>query len=53
MKDFDIVIKIGAIGINEDEAIDQYSDILFFIQENLPLKNYSIDVIEKGEYIDG
>lgn len=51
MKDFDIIIKIGAVGLNEDEILDQYKDILFFIQDNLPLENFSIDIIEKGEYI--
>lgn len=53
MKDFDIVIKIGSTGINEDEAIDKYKEILFFIQDNLPLENFSIDIIERGEYVDG
>ena len=49
MKDYDIVIRIGGIGMNEEEVLDQYNDILFFIQDNLPLENYSIDVIEQGE----
>lgn len=52
MKDYDIVIRIGANGINEDDVIDQYRDILFFVQDNLPLENYSISVLEVGEYMD-
>ena len=51
MKDFDIVIRIGVSAMNEDMALDQYSDILFFIQDNLDLENYNIEVIERGEYL--
>ena len=51
MKDFDIVVKIGVSALNEDLALDQYSDILFFIQDNLDFDNYSIEVIERGEYL--
>lgn len=51
MKDFDIVVRIGAIGLNEDEVIDQYRDVLSFIQENVPLDNFSIDIIEQGEFL--
>lgn len=50
MKDYDIIIKIGAVGLNEDEVLDQYNEILFFIQDNLPLDNFTINIIEKGEY---
>ena len=52
MKDFNIIIKIGAFGLNEDEALEQYSDVLFFIQKNLPMENYEIIVEEVGEYME-
>lgn len=51
MNDYNIIIKIGAFGMNEDEALDQYSHVLFFIQENLPMENYMIEVEKVGEYI--
>lgn len=50
INDYDIIIRIGAIGMNEDEAIDQYSEILSYIRDNLPLCNYSVDVVKRGEY---
>lgn len=52
MDDYDIIIKIGASGLNEDEVLDQYSHILFFIQDNLPMDNYSINVVKRGEWVE-
>lgn len=52
MNDYDIVIRIGASGLNDEEVLDQYSHILFFIHDNLPLDNYSITVVERGEYVE-
>ena len=52
MKDYDIIITIGATGIDEDEVLDKYRDILFFIQDNLELDNYRVSVEEVGEYMD-
>lgn len=51
MKDYDIIVTMGVLAINEDEALDQLSEVLFFIQENLSMDNYSIDVFERGEYL--
>ena len=52
VKDYDIIITIGATGIDEDEVLDKYRDILFFIQDNLELDNYRVSVEEVGEYMD-
>lgn len=51
MKDYDIIVTMGVLAINEDEALDQLSEVLFFIQDNLSMDNYSIDVFERGEYL--
>lgn len=52
MNDYDIIIRIGASGLNEDEVLDQYSDILFFIQDNLTMDNYHINVVKRGEWVE-
>lgn len=52
MNDYDIIVKIGASGLSEDEVLDQYKDILFFIQDNIPLDNYSINIVKRGEYTE-
>lgn len=51
MKAFDIKITIGTIADNEDIAMDSISDILYFIQKELPMDNYKIEVQEVGEYL--
>ena len=51
IKDYDIIVRIGSIGINEDEALDNVTDVLKLIRRELPLENYSIDVEEVGEYL--
>lgn len=48
---YDVVVRIGTIALSEDEALDNLSDILFFIQDNLSLENYEIYVEKKGEYL--
>ena len=52
MDDYDIIIRIGASGLNEDEVLDQYSHILFFIQDSLPMDNYNINVVKRGEWVE-
>lgn len=49
MKDYNIIITIGALGECEDDALTQYSDLLFFIKDNLPNENFTIDIVEVGE----
>lgn len=52
MKDYNIIITIGAIGEDSDKVLDEYSHILFFIKENLSSDNFDISVEEVGEYLD-
>ena len=51
MNDYEVVVRIGTMALSEDEALDEVADILFFIQDNLPLDNYKITVEKKGEYL--
>lgn len=48
---YDIVIKIGVVDEDEDKALSQYDHILSFIEENLPYGNYTIEIVEVGEYM--
>lgn len=41
---YEVIIKLKARGMNEEEALNEYLDVLFFIQKNVLLKNYSINV---------
>lgn len=50
MKDFNLIITIGVISENKDNVITDYSDLLFFIKDNLPNDNFTIEVEEVGEY---
>ena len=51
MKAFDINITIGTIADNEDMAMDSVSEILYYIQKELPMDNYKIEIKEVGEYL--
>lgn len=51
MKDYNIIIKIGTNGLNEDDVLDKNRDILFFIQDNVSMENYEINIEEVGEYM--
>ena len=52
MKDYDVIVKMGTPALSEDEALDRFDWILKFIQEELPLEDYSIEVVEVGEWVE-
>ena len=51
MKDYDIVITIGASGFNEDMAMDNVNHVLRYVQTHLSNQEYKIEICERGEYL--
>lgn len=52
MKDYDIIVKMSTPAFNEDDALDRLDWILNFIQKELSLDDYSIEVVEVGEWVE-
>ena len=49
--DYNITITIGCMGENESHALEQVSNIITFIKQELPDENYEITTEKVGEYI--
>ena len=51
MKDFDIIIKLGVIALDENDAENQIDYILSELQSLIEYDNYKIEIKKVGEYL--
>lgn len=51
MKDFDVIIRIGVIALDESDAENQIDYILSELESLIQYDNYQMEIKEVGEYL--
>ena len=51
MKDFDVIIRIGVIALDESDAENQIDYILSELESLIQYDNYKMEIKEVGEYL--